>query len=109
MNVRRPHRVTFEKRSVTQDAYSGHDIETWTPHFDEMAAIFYGTGTEQRAAAQLQGEQTASFEVLSNSRTRELTIADYRIVERGAAWNIRALSDMGFNDGVKVTAVRAVP
>lgn len=109
MKANRPHRITFQKRTVAQDDYSGHDVETWRNWFDEYAAIFYGTGTEQRAAAQLQGEQSASFEVLSNTRTRELTIADYRIVDRGVTWNIRALSDLGFNDGVKVTAIRSVP
>lgn len=117
MKANRPHRVTFQQKrrpqvdnldgAPTLDGYGG-EVESWVDVFDEYAAIYYGTGTEQRNAAQTQGEQAATFEVLSNQRTRDLTVSNYRILHGGGVWNIRSLADIGFNEGRKINAVRSV-
>lgn len=108
-------RITIQKRKVDPvegdvpvDGY-GDEVEIWRDHFTEYAGVYYGSGNEQRAAAQTQGEQTASFEVPSNSRTRAITIADYRIKFGGGFWNIRAVSEIGQNKEIKLTAIRDVP
>lgn len=106
--------ITFQKRrldfegDVPLDDY-GDEAETWRDLFSEYAAVYYGSGGEQRAAAQTQGEQAASFEVLNNTSTREVTIGDYRIKFGGGYWNIRAKADIDFNAGLKFTAIREVP
>ena len=110
MKANRPHRVTFQTKrpngETTLDDY-GDEIEAWSDAFDEYAAIFYGTGTEQREAAQMQANQTATFEVLSNARTRAISTGTTRVVYNGAAWDVRAVAEIGLNNGVKVTATRA--
>lgn len=97
--------ITIEERSVVDDGLGGEE-ETWSELGQEFAAIFYGTGSEQREAAQRSGSQAASFEVLSNSLTRSLSVVDHRIVYGGGIWDISATQDMGLNDGVRITAVR---
>lgn len=104
---RRDKKIAFEARTVVKDAYN-EEVETWATAFSEWACVFYGTGAEQRQAAQMQGQQSASFEVLSNSRTRALSVANNRIRFDGGIWDIRSLAPMGRNEGVKINAVRAV-
>lgn len=84
---------------------------TWTT---QRAAIFYGTGKEQREAAQESGSQAASFEVPSNSKTRAISVTDrlcYPVSDADPAnwpvWDITAVNDLGFNEGVRITATRA--
>lgn len=100
-------RITFERRTVTKNRLN-EDVETWAEEFREWAATYYGSGSEQRAAAQTRGVQTASFEVLSNARTRAISVADHRIRFDGSVWNITAKHPIGANAGVRVTAVREV-
>lgn len=116
MSAARPHRITFQqKRRITVGNLGGEPIlnshgdetEEWVDAFEEDAAIYYGTGAEQRNAAQTQGEQVATFEVLSNSRTRELSVATYRIKYQGGAWDIHSASDIGLNVRRRINAVRA--
>lgn len=118
MKSNRPHRIMFEQRRRPSPANPdsepildeyGDEVEQWESVFEEYAAVYFGSGTEQRAAAQTEGEQAASFEVLSNNRTRSLTVSDYRISYQGGKWDIRSIADIGFNDGMKINAVRAKP
>ena len=108
MNANRPFRIQIEGRSVTDDGLGG-DVEAWEEIGEEYAAVYYGTGGEQREAAQRGGSQAASFEVLSNSLTRALTVADHRIIYGGGTWDINAVHDLGMNVGVRITAVRQKP
>lgn len=103
---KRDKRIAIEHRSVVEDDY-GAEKENWTPYARPWASIYYGTGTEQREAAQRGGSQTASFEILSNSINRTISIVDHRIVAEGGIWNITAKQDLGRNAGIRLTAVRA--
>lgn len=97
----------------------GDDGYTTTPgafttYTTQRAAIYYGTGKEQREAAQEVGSQPASFEVPSNSLTRATSVTDrlcYPVSDpdpaNWPAWDIQAVSDLGFNVGVRITATRA--
>lgn len=104
----RHHLIVIEERSVADDGLGGEE-ETWEEIGQEFAAVFYGSGSEQREAAQRGGSQAASFEVLSNSLTRSLRVADHRIVYGGGEWDIIGTHDLGLNDGVRITAVRHKP
>lgn len=79
----------------------------WTPLAEEKVAIYYGSGSERRQAAMEQGSQTATFEMLSNTRTRGLTIRD-RIVHEGSNWDITELApDTPRRGMVRAVATRA--
>jgi hypothetical protein len=80
----------------------------------QRAAIYWGTGKEQREAAQETAAQIASFEVPSNAKTRAISVTDrlcYPVTDPDPAnwpvWDIQAVNDLGFHEGVRVTATRA--
>jgi head-tail adaptor len=110
----RLHRIAIERRTVTgQDDY-GHDVVTWSTWTSEYSAIFYGSGREQREAAQESGSQSASFEVLSHTKTRAISVTDrvrYPVTDPDPAtwpvWDVQAVNELGFNKGVRITATRA--
>jgi hypothetical protein len=79
----------------------------------EYARIIYGSGREQREAAQEGASQTATFEVLSNAKTRTVSVTDricYPVGDPDPAkwpvWDVIAAVDLGYNEGVRLTAVR---
>ena len=101
----RDQKIVIERKSVTTDDY-GNEVESWTTFATEWAKVVYGTGREQREAAQVQASLPATFEVDSNSNTRSATELD-RINFDSAYWNIVAPpNDLGLNKGVRITAVR---
>lgn len=95
----------IEARTTVEDGYGGEQ-ETWAPFAPEYAAVYYGSGSEQREAAQQGGSQAASFEVLSNSKTRAISVTDHRIAFDGGIWNITGVHDLD-NGGRRITAIRA--
>lgn len=104
----RPYRIAIEQRTSVDDGYGGEQ-DGWEQVGEAYAAVYYGSGSEQREAAQKGGSQSASFEVLSNSLTRSLTVADFRLSYGGGLWDISAVHDIGLNDGIRITAVRQKP
>ncbi|MBZ9650002.1 head-tail adaptor protein [Sphingobium sp. 3R8] len=104
---RRKWKLAFQKRTVTANDYN-EEVEVWKTVFHEYGAIYYGSGNEQRIAAQTQGDQAASFEVPRNSCTSAITVADFRILYGGGVWDIRSFTDVDFNKDVRINAVRAV-
>ncbi len=104
----RNRRLVIERRAeIGRDTYN-EPIFGWAEWCSAWAAVYYGTGTEQREAAQTSASQAASFEVLSNSKTRALMVTD-RIAFDGGLWDIQSLAQLGFGEGVRISAVRAVP
>jgi len=106
VKANRPHKIEIQRAGPPVDDGYTTIPGPWATWCMEYAAIYYGTGTEQRQAAQEQAAQTASFEVLSNAKTRAVSVGD-RIVYGGGNWDITAHNDLGLNDGVRITAVRA--
>jgi len=104
---RRSHLVIVERFTETRDALNA-PVKVWSEYCRAYAAVYFGSGSEQREAAQTQGSQAASFEVPSNSATRDITVLD-RISFMGGEWDIRSIAPIGLNEGVKINAVRAVP
>ena len=96
--------ITLQRAIRTEDAY-GEPVETWQAIGQEWAAIYYGRGDERRNAAMEQGEQPASFEMLSNTKTRSLTLRD-RIIADGLVWDIRGIArDTPKRGYIAITAV----
>lgn len=96
--------IIIERKSVTTDDYGG-EVETWATYATEWAQVIYGSGREQREAAQLQGSLPATFEVLANPLTLAVTELD-RINFDGTIWNIVAPPSRLGRDGVRIQAVR---
>ncbi|WP_084514853.1 head-tail adaptor protein [Sphingobium lactosutens] len=101
----RRHLIAIEVRTVVNDGYGG-EKETWSLFTQEFAAVYFGTGREQRAAAQEGGSQAASFEVLSNRKTRTVSRVDHRIVFDNSVWDVTGAHDLD-NGGRRITAIRA--
>lgn len=110
----RPHKIAIQRPGTPEDDGYTTIPGAWATWCMEYAAIYYGTGTEQRQAAQEQAAQAATFEVLSNSKTRAVSVGDrvcYPVTDANPdnwpAWDITAHNDLGYNDGVRISAVRA--
>lgn len=101
---RRDQLVSLQRFTAAQDDY-GEEVQTWATVGEEWAAVFYGRGDERRQAAMEQGQQAATFAMLSNDLTRSLTIRD-RIGLEGDAWDIVSVSPMD-RATIEFTAVRA--
>ena len=102
----RKQKIVIERMTAVTDDYGHQDGSNWTPYITCYANVIYGSGREQREAAQLQASLPATFEVLSNDKTRSVTATD-RIQFKSEAWNIIAPpNDLGLNDGVRIQAVR---
>lgn len=101
---RRDTLIAFEAKTVTNNDHN-EEIETWAEAFREWARVIWGGGSERRQAAVEQGQQTATFVVPDNARTRALTIAN-RITRGGEAWDITGIAD-GIPGELEFTAVAA--
>lgn len=99
--------VTIERATAVQDAY-GEETQTWAEHAIEWAAVYWGRGDERRQAAAEQGSQAATFQMLSNNATRDVTIRD-RIRSSQGTFNIVGIApDTPSRGLVELTAVRAL-
>lgn len=67
--------VTFERFSSSVDDYGG-ETQQWQFFAEAWADIIYGTGQERREAAQESASVAATFQVLANADTRDLTTLD---------------------------------
>lgn len=103
---RRDTLILIQRFTTTQDDY-GEEVQTWTDLGSEWAAIFYGTGTERRQAAQEQGEQAATFNVRANDLTRGIRIRD-RIVLDGDNWDIVSNAQIRRSE-IDLVAKRSTP
>lgn len=102
---RRDRLVTLQSATATQDEY-GEEVSTWEAVGTEWAAVFYGKGDERRQAAMEQGQQAATFQVLSNEVTRAVSIRD-RIVLEGDNWDIVGIAPMD-RAMIEFTATRSL-
>lgn len=103
---RRDSLVTLERATTSEDEY-GSEISTWGSIGQEWCAVFYGRGDERRQAAMEQGSQAATFNMLSNTLTRSLTLKD-RLQFDGSAWDIQGIApDTPKRGEIELAAVRA--
>ncbi|MGW8202982.1 head-tail adaptor protein [Sphingomonas bisphenolicum] len=102
---RRDKKIVIERAGAPVDNGLTTVPGPWAPLCSPHADVFYGAGTEQRQAAQEGGSQVASFEVLSNSKTRSVSVTD-RIQFDGGTWDITANIEIERGAGRRITAVR---
>lgn len=68
------------------------------------AEVLFGTGEERRQAAQENASQVATFKVLANPMTKQVSPSD-RIQAFGVAWDITSAIPVG-NAEIHITATR---
>ncbi|WP_169793946.1 phage head completion protein [Sphingobium cupriresistens] len=113
---RRDKRIAFKTRQSSVDG-RGHSTvgEQWVVLGNKYwASAYFGSGDEQRASAQDGATQKASFDVLSNSVTRLLSVK-HRLYypvsdtdpDKWPAWDIRGIVPLGKNEGFRVTVESA--
>ena len=101
---RRDKLVMLERSSLVKYEHD-EEVDAWAPIGKEWAAIFYGRGDERRQAAAEAASQTATFQMLANSRTRSLTTSN-RIAFEGL-WDITGVAlDVPQNGFVEATATK---
>lgn len=98
-------RITIQRFTTTQDE-NNEDIEAWADLAKRWAAVIYGKGEERRGAAVEAGKQSASFVMLPDSVTKNITLKD-RIFFKGSAWDIVGISPINRSE-IEFTAVRAL-
>lgn len=105
---RRNKQIIIERRIAKTDGRGQPTKDVaWAEYANPWAAIYYGSGSEQRDAAQQQAQQAATFEILFNSKSRLITPGDdYRIRYGTAIWDIRSVAEIGFNEGIRINAVK---
>lgn len=104
---RRDQLVTIQSFTATQDDY-GEEVPTWANAGQEWAAIYYGRGDERRQAAVEQGSQAATFNMLSNSLTRAITLKDRLTCEAGTFDIVSIAPDTPKRGEIELTATRSL-
>ncbi|MFZ2995947.1 head-tail adaptor protein [Sphingobium sp.] len=102
---RRNKKIVIERAGAPVDDGYTKVPGPWTALCAPHADVFYGSGTEQRQAAQEGASQTASFDVLANSNTRSVSVAD-RISFDGGYWDITSNVEIERGAGRRITGVR---
>jgi head-tail adaptor len=104
---RRSDKIVIQRGTPTADDYGGETM-VWATLANEWAAVFYGRGDERRQAAVEQGQQSATFQCLSNANTRSVTLED-RISHGASTWDIISIApDTPKRGEIEFTAVRAL-
>lgn len=75
MAGKRDRKIIFERYSSSVDDYGG-ETPQWQLFCEAWADINYGRGDERREAAQESSQAVATFQVLANSDTRDVTTLD---------------------------------
>lgn len=104
---RRDTLITLQRYTTTQDEY-GEEVPTWADLGTEWAAIFWGRGDERRQAAMEQGQQAATFNLLSNTLTRSLTLRDRISGEAGEFDIVGIAPDFPKRGEIEVTGTRSL-
>jgi head-tail adaptor len=98
-------RVAVLARTVTEDDYGG-EVETWAESGLLSAKVNYGTGREQREAAQEVASLPATVLLRWSSYTSALGTADNRLRFDGGDWDIESVAPLGRGVAVSVTVRR---
>jgi len=99
------HRVTIERKVVTQDPNTGFESVDWQPlHTDVQAAFRPLTSRELQAAGARQSRVSAEFEIADGL---DVTGED-RIIHLGDVWELEPPQPGGFNRMVKIKAARGL-
>lgn len=111
---KRNKRILIEQLGAGVDGFGHKTVDQdWREVARAWAGIVFGSGGEQREAAQQGGSQTATFYVAANDKTAATSVRDrirYPVSDRDPrkwpVWEIQAVAELGFNEGFAFTAIR---
>lgn len=106
MKANRPYRIVFQRAGAPVDDGMTTVPGAFADFATEMADVRFSKGSERREAAQEGASAPATFIVLSNVKTRSISVTD-RIVFDGANWDIVSnIPSREFNAGREIEATR---
>ena len=97
--------IVIERATASEDEY-GNPVLTWGTHATRRARVRFGTAQEKREAAQEGGVQSATFECISSSTLRSVTLKD-RISYIGSSWDITETAPLD-RKTIRFTATRTL-
>lgn len=103
----RNRRIIVQRQFAALDGYGG-EVSTWADYATLFAQVIFGTGQERREAAQENASAPATFRVLHSRLTAAITAED-RIQFDDGQWDITSVVPLGLNEGIEITATKAVP
>lgn len=84
--------IVFERATASEDEHGGETL-TWATYATRRARVRFGTAQEKREAAQEGGVQAATFECVSSSTLRAVTLRD-RISYLGSSWDLTEIAPL---------------
>lgn len=103
--TRRTELIVIERATATEDDY-GNPVFTWGTYATRRARVRFGTAMEKREAAQEGGVQAATFECVSSSTLRAVTLKD-RISYLSSKWDITETAPLDTKT-IRFTATRTL-
>jgi head-tail adaptor len=97
--------IVFQRSTPTEDESGGQTL-IWAPYATRRARVRFGTAQEKREAAQEGGLQTATFECVSSSELRAITLKD-RISYLSTSWDIAETAPLD-RKTIRFTATRVL-
>lgn len=94
--------ITIERATMAQDA-TGQDIETWATLAQVYAEKLDVSDSERIAAAEVSANITARFRLLWSEAYDDVNPKD-RITFEGKTYDIFGVKEIGFHEGIEITA-----
>lgn len=96
-------RVVIQRATVTQDAGSGENVETWATLATEFAEVVPLSDGERIKAAEVSAEITTRFRMTWKSSLSTVNAKD-RLTFDSKTWDIWGVKEIGFRQGIEITA-----
>lgn len=97
--------IVIERATPTEDESGGQTL-VWATYATRRARVRFGTAMEKRQAAQEGGVQAASFECVSSSTLRAVTLKD-RISYLSSYWDLTETAPLD-RKTIRFTATRTL-
>lgn len=95
-------RVTIQRAAITKDAVGG-EIQTWATYATFWASLTPVSADEKTRADELAAAQVNRFKVRWSSLSADVGPKD-RLVYAGSTFEIVGVKEIGFREGVEITA-----
>lgn len=97
--------IVIQRSTPTEDEHGGQTL-VWATYATRRARVRFGTAQEKREAAQEGGVQAATFECISSSTLRSVTLKD-RISYLSSLWDITEIAPLD-RQIIRFTATRTL-
>jgi SPP1 family predicted phage head-tail adaptor len=95
--------IVIQRATVTQDPGSGENVETWADLATVWAEMMPLSDGERVKAAEVSAEITTRFRILWSSTVSTVNPKD-RLTFDGKTWDIWGVKELGYREGIEITA-----